>query len=88
MNTELITQITEIIQAWNTADRRIREMLHGWEQRGARAGLERSAYIQIGQLDEMRPEISERNYEDCGRDLYREYNTGLVGILVSAANAQ
>lgn len=50
INPKLVGEITTLIQAGTAANRRIREMFHGWEQLHALAGLERGFYCQVGQV--------------------------------------
>jgi hypothetical protein len=80
VNTALVEQITALIQKWNTADRRLRAHLHGWEQQTARAGLERGFYVQVGWLPEA-AEVAEwvgetDDYESIGRVVYEAYMLG------------
>lgn len=80
INQDLVEQITTLVQAWNTADRRVREMLHGWEQRATRAGLERGFYVQVGQLSGACAVvgIDEMDTEEAGRVVYAAYMRGGV----------
>lgn len=79
INSELVAQITTLVQAWNTADRRIREMFHGWEQRATRAGLERGFYREIGQLPGAESIGGDMDdLEQIGRAVYAAYRNGAV----------
>ena len=77
---ELVSQITSLVQAWNTADRRLREMFHGWEHRATRGGLERGFYLQLGQLPGVETVVGDEidNTETAGRMLYHAYVGGAV----------
>jgi len=78
INPQLVGQITSLLRAWADADRRIRAMLHGWEQRGARAGLERATYIQIGQLPGACDLSISGDDEQIGRDAHHAYVGGMM----------
>lgn len=78
INPELVGQITSLVQAWNTADRRIREMFHGWEQRATRAGLERGFYVQVGNLPGAGSIADLDDVEAVGRSVYAAYMQGGV----------
>lgn len=78
INSELVGQITSLVQAWNTADRRIREMFHGWEQRATRAGLERGFYMQVGSLPGAESIADLDDAEAIGRAVYAAYMQGGV----------
>lgn len=80
INPELVSQITALVQAWNTADRRIRDMFHGWEQRATRAGLERGFYLQVGQLPGADTLLNAEfdDLEQIGRHVYQAYRNGAV----------
>ena len=79
INHQLVAQITSLVQAWTTADRRIREMFNGWEQRAMRAGLERGFYIEIAQIpgaEIMAGDVDD--LEQAGRIVYAAYQRGAV----------
>lgn len=79
INTELVAQITSLVQAWTTADRRIREMFHGWEQRATRAGLECGFYVEVAKLpgaDAIAGDVEDM--EQAGRMVYEAYRRGAV----------
>lgn len=76
INPDLVAQITTLVQAWNTADRRLREMFHGWEQRATRAGLERGFYMQVGNLPGAESIADLDDAEAIGRAVYAAYMHG------------
>ncbi len=79
INAELVEQINALVQAWNAADRRCREMFHGWEQRSMRAGLERGFYLQIAELPGTWGVLRDENIDDgetAGRTVYEAYRRG------------
>lgn len=76
INPELVAQITTLVQAWNTADRRICDMFHGWEQRSTRAGLERGFYVQVGLLPGADAIADLDDAEAIGRAVYAAYMRG------------
>jgi hypothetical protein len=77
INPELVAQITTRVQAWTVADRRIRALFHGWEQRAARAGVERGFYTQLGTLPNTSTLCDEEDdSEAAGRHLYAAYLRG------------
>ena len=76
INPELVAQITALVQAWNTADRRCRDMFHGWEQRATRAGLERGFYMQVGHLPGAESIADLDDAEAIGRAVYAAYMHG------------
>lgn len=80
INPELVEQITTLVQAWTVADRRLRDLFHGWEQLATRAGLERGFHLQLaklpgvdaltgGEIDDM---------EEAGRVIHEAYSRGTV----------
>lgn len=75
-NPELVAQITTLVQAWRTADRRICDMFHGWEQRSTRAGLERGFYVQVGLLPGADAIADLDDAEAIGRAVYAAYMRG------------
>lgn len=89
VNPELVEQITALVQAWTEADRRIREMFHGWEQRSARAGVDRGFCLQLAQLPGASAVIGDEidDMETAGRLLYRAYTGGAVTAAMDDAQA-
>lgn len=87
VNPELVAQITTLVQAWTDADRRLREMFHGWEQRATRAGLDRGFCLQLAQLPGASAVVGEEidDMEVAGRMLYRAYMGGAVTAALDAA---
>lgn len=79
VNPQLVEQVTSLVKVWNTADRRIPEMFHGWEQKATRAGLERGFFVQVGQLPGADTFSGEMNdLEQVGRAVYAAYQQGAV----------
>lgn len=80
VNPELVGHINTLVEAWNTADRRIRDMFHGWEQRATRAGLERGFYIELAKLPGADTVIESEieDMETAGRAVYAAYRAGGV----------
>jgi hypothetical protein len=87
VNPELVRQTTTLVVAWNTADRRIREVLHGWEQRAARAGLERGFYVQLAKLPGADTLIDGEieDLEATGRAVYAAYRAGGFAAAIDEA---
>lgn len=79
INPTLVGQINTLVAAWNAADRRLRELFHGWEQRATRAGLERGFYLEIAQLPGTESVAGEtEDMEAAGRAVYAAYRNGAV----------
>lgn len=80
VNPELVGQINTLVEAWTTADRRIRDTFHGWEQRAARAGLERGFYVELAKLPAAHTVIDGEieDMETAGRAVYAAYRAGGV----------
>jgi len=92
IDSDLVGEVTKIIQAWSAADQRIREMLHGWEQISARSGIEIGAYREIGKLGWNYPsyaiigrqgEADEMNNEELGREIHGDYMRGACHAALS-----
>jgi hypothetical protein len=84
INPELVAQITTFVQNWNIADRRLRDMFHGWEQRATRAGLEHGFYVQLAQLPGADRLVAQDDLENepRGRLVYAAYiRGGVVSVL-------
>lgn len=87
INPELVGKINSLVEAWNTADRRIREMLHGWEQRATRAGLERGFYRELATLpgiDAITGSAEIDDQEETGRLVYDAYRRGGMAAALDA----
>jgi len=80
VNPELVGCINTLVEAWTTADRRLRSMFHGWEQRATRAGLERGFYIELAKLPGADTVIEDdiEDMETAGRIVYEAYRVGGV----------
>ena len=89
INPDLVAQITTLVQAWDTADRRIREMLHGWEQRATRAGLECGFYLQLAKLPGADIIVGNDaiEMEEAGRIVYASYVRGHVHAALDTLTA-
>jgi hypothetical protein len=89
INAEMVGQINTLVEAWNTADRRIRDMFHGWEQRATRAGLVRGFYIELAQLPGADTLINGEieDMETAGRAVYAAYRAGGVTAALDEARA-
>jgi len=88
VNPQLVSQITSLTAAWSTADRRICEMLHGWEQRSSRAGLERGFYCSLSQLSGADVLFTDDcDAEQAGREVYSAYLSGAVRVVIDEARA-
>lgn len=80
VNAELVGQINTIVEQWNTTDRQIRNLFHGWQQRATRAGLERGFYIELAKLPGVHV-VLEGDIDDletAGRAVYAAYRAGGV----------
>jgi hypothetical protein len=74
---EMVEEINQLVEEWNIADRYLRSFFHGWQQRSARAGLERGFYLQVGNL------VSENDLHEFGATPHM--TTHEIGEMVYAA---
>lgn len=79
INLELVGEINIVVSEWLEANKRARNLFHGWQQRSVLAGLEHGAMLQIGKLAETHRFTSpddDRDIQTTGRECYEAYMRG------------